>query len=521
MRAVCSRSGEVLFPVVLRNTEKPGFQLLMTAENTLLYQSALGWPGGSPTRHSVCAHEVQFYSDDEFLVDSIVPFLARALENGGTAIVIATQSHRESLSQRLQDNGIALAEATKQGSFVALDAAETLTAFMVDGLPDKARFDKIVGGTLARAAAATTLQNPPVAAFGEMVALLWQQGNAEAAIRLEQLWNELSRTHSFSLRCGYPLASFDREEHRDSFARICAEHHAVIPAEDYTALENENERLRNVARLQQTAKALETELRARRQAEGRTDVIRSQNAELTEEVRKRGNAEEELRQFTRRLLTARDEEQRSLARDLHENAAQLIAAMSLYFGALQQEKDSLSPRALDVVERSLVVAQSLIKETRKLSCLLHPLTLEDMGLPLTLREYLDQYTQRLHVNVHLEISDSLGRLPRQLETVIFRMVEEALANLEAGPGRSRATVRLSRSERDVRLEFQDYMRGTSAGYKAAVELNITGMRERARELGGAVQVTAEGESTLVTVTLPLAEATSTVNKSNTALRQSQ
>src|SRR5260370_29005270 len=100
-----------------------------------------------------------------------------------------------------------------------------------------------------------------------MVALLCADGKIDAALKLEQLWNELARSHSFHLYCAYPMKSFDQKSHSQAFRNICGEHTHVIPAEDYTALASEEERLRHIALLQQRARTAETETAGRLRAE--------------------------------------------------------------------------------------------------------------------------------------------------------------------------------------------------------------------------------------------------------------
>ena len=450
-----------------------------------------------------CRHEVQFYFDDRFLVSSLSVFIGTALESGGPAVVVATKAHRDALAQRLERTGVGLAAAVEQGRYLVLDAAETLAKFLINGLPDKALFREVIGGVLVRSAAATPRQENKVAVYGEMVTLLWQNGQDEAAIQLEQLWNDLSKSHSFYLRCGYPLSSFDREAHTEAFAKICSQHEVVIPAESYTALVDEDDRLRAVARLQQTEQALKTEAAERRQAQERAEEAKNQNEELTAEVRKRETSEDELRRFTRRLLMARDEEQRSIASELHENTAQLLAALSLYFGVLNDEKATLSPRLASVVASSRSVADSLLTEVRKLSHLLHPPTLDDIGLGPALKEYVEQFSGWSGIKVELEVASNVGRFRRHIEIAIFRIVEEALANVRQHSGSATAVVRLSRSSDSVTVAIQDYGSGISRRDGAAkAGVGITGIRERARELGGNVRIQSNITGTLVSVTLP-------------------
>src|ERR1700736_930710 len=116
------------------------------------------------------SHSVQFYSDDAFLVDGLCRFIGSALTSGNSAIVIATPEHRNALAVRLKTWG--LESAVAQGRYIALDAQETLSTFMVEGFPDARSFEKQIGKILQRARLAARGDNPSIAAFGEMVALL-------------------------------------------------------------------------------------------------------------------------------------------------------------------------------------------------------------------------------------------------------------------------------------------------------------------------------------------------------------
>lgn len=485
----------------------------MSVGNTATFDRDQPWsPDFSELRRDACCrHEVQFYARDEYLLDRVIAFIAPALKSGCSAIVVATKAHRDGIARRLEATGVGLSDAVEQGRYVARDAAELLSTFMIDGLPDRDRFMEAVGGTVMRAEAASRLDSAKPSIFGEMVALLWEAGKGDAAIRLEQLWNELSHSQSFNLLCGYPLEGFNREEHRESFARICAEHTVVIPAKNVSCLpndENETDRLRVIALLQQSELALKTVSQERHQAQVRTDEIQSQNLELLEQVRSRERSEDELRRLTRRLLSSRDEEQRRIARELHENMAQLVVALSLYFGVLHEESDSLSPRVSSAVDRSRAAVQSLLTEVRKLSYLLHPPTLDDVGLSSALREYLERLQDCTFIRVELDIPRGLPRLPRKVEIAIFRIVEEAVTNLRLNSGSPSAKVRLSCSKDEVLVEIHHRGDGIVGdkllGQKdtAATRLGILGMRERARDLGGAVNIKTDDQGTSIYITLP-------------------
>ena len=172
-------------------------------------------------------HNVGFYSDDASLLDGFTRFIGAALKSGSAAIVIATESHRDSLLLRLQAHGLDIGAAIEQGRYISLDAAETLSTFMVNDQPDPVRFLKAVENTIMAAAKAAKGERPRVIACGECAPLLWAQGNAEAAIRVEHLWGEIAEIYDLDTLCGYPLSRLQAEPDSLIFQRICAEHSAV------------------------------------------------------------------------------------------------------------------------------------------------------------------------------------------------------------------------------------------------------------------------------------------------------
>jgi hypothetical protein len=155
--------------------------------------------------------------------------------------------------------------ACRAGSLSILDAHETLAAFMVDGMPDWFRFKTVVGGRIERALVASAA--PRVRAFGEMVDVLWRNSNPQAAIRLEELWNDLGNVYSFSLLCAYRMGNFYREADAANFQHVCRAHTQVVPTEAFPEHGDDDLRLREVSALQQRAKALETEFAHRKELE--------------------------------------------------------------------------------------------------------------------------------------------------------------------------------------------------------------------------------------------------------------
>jgi PAS domain S-box-containing protein len=217
-------------------------------------------------------HFVQFYENDAFLIDSVSSFLGTGLETGAACVVIATQEHLLMLEEQLRASGVDLSRASAQDKYIACDVNTALALFMVDDLPEPERFAEAIGGIIARAARSGRY----VRVFGEMVAQLWVDGKQDAAVRLEELWNDLYHNpYTFSLFCSYPMHCFAGEIYREQFARICQQHAHVIPDESYTSLAQIDERLRAISLLQQKASSLAAEIDERKELDRRKDEFMS------------------------------------------------------------------------------------------------------------------------------------------------------------------------------------------------------------------------------------------------------
>ena len=208
-------------------------------------------------------HTVQFYDDDAFLVRAVADHLTATFKTGGTGIVVARSAIIDGVMDNLRGEGLDPDHAVKAGTLVTLDASATLDLFMRGGTPDARLFDDSVGNVVRGAIA----RGGDVRVFGEMVAVLWAQGNHEGAVRLEQFWNDLAERHPFFLLCGYAMSSFPSSTYTQLFSQVCNLHTAVVPTEGYTLESGAEERHRTVARLQQRAVSLENEAGQRRRAE--------------------------------------------------------------------------------------------------------------------------------------------------------------------------------------------------------------------------------------------------------------
>jgi signal transduction histidine kinase len=209
-------------------------------------------------------HSVQFYESDEFLARTVSEYIAAGIQVGEPAVVIATPDHFAAITRDLVSRGVNVESARRRGMLIELDARMTLSAFMVDGRPDEERFvntlTPVLDGARRRHGGA------PVRAFGEMVNLLWSDGEGEAALTLESLWNRLSEKHDFALLCAYAIREFDDAKDSTRFAAICAEHAHVVPSESYIE-RDESGRLLEITLLQQRAQALESEMQRRERLE--------------------------------------------------------------------------------------------------------------------------------------------------------------------------------------------------------------------------------------------------------------
>jgi DNA-binding NarL/FixJ family response regulator len=183
-------------------------------EGKRFFSSGLEFSEGTdpPAPHR---HEILFCSNDEVLLDGLARFIAAALNAGNPAIVWATESHRDSLLQRLHALGVDIDTAIQRGTYISSDASET---------PDPVRMLDAVRG-LSEAAFKTGTKHPRVAVCGERAGRLWAQGKTDVAIRLEQLCNELAKSHDIDILCPYPMPHDQEDDH--AFKSICAEHSAV------------------------------------------------------------------------------------------------------------------------------------------------------------------------------------------------------------------------------------------------------------------------------------------------------
>lgn len=228
------------------------------------------------------------------------------------------------------------------------------------------------------------------------------------------------------------------------------------------------------------------------------------NADVSEQKR----AEESLRLLTGRLLQMQDDERRRIARELHDSAGQILAAISMNLTPLAEA--NISAAARTAIDESLTLVDELSRELRTISHLLHPPLLDEVGLSSALRFYLEGFTERSKIEVDFEIPEDFGRLSQDMEVAIFRFVQECLTNIHRHSGSPVAKVRIARLDDQVRIEVEDCGRGIPLEKRKAMDsvgmpgVGIRGMRERIRQLGGKLEISCGGnkKGTLMIAHLP-------------------
>ena len=225
-------------------------------------------------------------------------------------------------------------------------------------------------------------------------------------------------------------------------------------------------------------------------------------------------ANRELRELTARLMQLQDEERRRIARELHDSVGQTLAALSMNLTAVGTDIERLVNTARTISDSAALV-QEMNKEVRTISYLLHPPLLDETGLAPALKWYINGFSQRSCIEVALEIAEDFGRLPQDAEMAIFRTVQECLTNIHRHSNSPTAKIRLRHFANELSLEVSDQGRGIGPEKLAQVltagapGVGIRGMRERLHQLGGGLEITSNGNGTVVTVRLPVANSSQT------------
>lgn len=226
--------------------------------------------------------------------------------------------------------------------------------------------------------------------------------------------------------------------------------------------------------------------------------------EFNTDITHNKQAEDSVRDLSGRLLKLQDEERRRIARELHDSVGQMLVALNMNLSCIEKETH-LSDKAVAACQESQQLVQQLLKELRTISYLLHPPLLDEAGLFSALQWYVQGFAERSKISVALEVSPDLGRLPPDVETTIFRLIQEALTNIHRHSASPTAALYIVRDAEGVTVEVRDQGKGMPQGAqtKPKIGVGILGMKERVRQLGGYFEMRSEQTGTVVLVTLPL------------------
>jgi PAS domain S-box-containing protein len=227
------------------------------------------------------------------------------------------------------------------------------------------------------------------------------------------------------------------------------------------------------------------------------------------DITKRKRAEEELQRLSGRLLRSQDEERRKIARDLHDSTGQVLVALAAALGQLRHSVPSPNSKARKLISESQALADQCIREIRTLAYLLHPPMLDESGLEDAIRDYVEGFAKRSGIRVQLDLPPVLGRMPREIELSLFRVVQESLTNIQRHSGSHQAKIRIVRNSKSVTLEVSDKGskisrsgRKSTRGFTSGVGVGIPSMNERVKQVGGQLEIDSGSVGTTLRVSIP-------------------
>ncbi len=474
------------------------------------HAAALDYIGFDP------CHVVQFYETERFLAGSVIDFLAAGLAAGQSAVAIATPAHREAFLAGLRRRDIDVDRAIASGRLTLIDARETLASIMNGRVPDAAAFRRILGRLLTIAELRSS--HPCTRAYGEMVDVLWKDGNAEAALKLEELWNAVSIEHPLALMCAYAMGNFSTEADGKQFVDVCRYHSHVVPTEKYMHAADHDARLREITILQQRAQALEHEL-TRRQ-------------ELEEALRNALAREHDARSDAEQANRVKDDFLAVLSHELRTPLNAILGWTQIMRSARDTETVA---RGLDVIARNADLQRRLIDDLLDMSRIMRgelQLERENVDLSAMLKTAADgvapiaaakgvQFETGIAAPVAIVVGD-----PARLHQIVWNLLSNAIKFTPAG-GRVKMTLGLSQSHAEIvvtdtghgiRPDFLPYVFDrfrqediSPTRMHGGLGLGLAVVRHLVEAHAGTVTAESAGENqgSTFTIALPLSDAACT------------
>ena len=234
---------------------------------------------------------------------------------------------------------------------------------------------------------------------------------------------------------------------------------------------------------------------------------------VLQDITERKQAEEQVHHLSGRLLRLQDEERRKISLDLHDSTGQELVALSTMLKQLYDAVPAGKRTWRKLISRCRSVADLTLREVRTLSYVLHPPMLDETGLADAVQHYVEGFSERTQIAVALDISPDLGRLPKDMELGLFRVIQESLLNIQRHSGSETACVQLIREPMKIKLQVSDTGRGIAAAKlkgnglpRAAFGVGIPAMEERVNQVGGTLELDSSDRGTTVRVLVPAHEA---------------
>jgi signal transduction histidine kinase len=465
-------------------------------------------------------HFVQFYEQDDFIVDSLCKFVTAGFDAGETAVVAATDAHLTALNERLIEQGFDLAFVTESGNYIPLSAETTLAQLRPDGALSADRFSDTIGVTILKAA-----NRRRIRVFGELVALLLAEGNIDAAIELEGMWNELQLKHPFSLYCAYPMRGFNDRSLDD----VCGAHAHVIPAESFTTLPSADTQSRAITLLQQKAQRLESEINERNKVE---QDLKQAKRELESQVEALGrliSSEQLARADAETANRMKDEFLATVSHELRTPLNAIIGWTHMLRRA--HLDDETRSRAVETIERNAKSQAQLVEDILDVSRMISGkfrLQITSVDVASVINAAIDAVQLaasskdiKLQVTLDASARHVLGDANR-LQQVVWNLLSNAIKFTPPG-GRvdiflkrknSHAAVTVADTGQGITSEFLPFVfqrfrqaDGGSTRRHGGLGLGLALVRHLVELHGGTVKATSEGEGKGATfeVELPLAD----------------